>query len=58
MASEAAKSDLRNRAPPTLAQIIYPHLRSDARAAPDEQRRVDKSVAETLYSNHRSSRRS
>jgi hypothetical protein len=51
LVDEAAKSDLRNRAPPTIASVIYPHLRS-ARAAPPEPKR-NAGVATTLYPNLR-----
>jgi hypothetical protein len=40
-------------APRTLAQVLYPHLRTEARAAPVAQRKGNLSVAEALYPNHR-----
>jgi hypothetical protein len=42
---------IRKIAPRTLAQVIFPHLRSEARAASPEPKR-NVSLAEALYPNH------
>jgi hypothetical protein len=49
-----ARDEAKRNAPPTAAQQIYPHLRSETRGAPVEQpKRNDASVAATIYPNLR-----
>ena len=47
---------VRKIVPQTLAQVIFPHLRSEARAAPEQPKRKV-SLAEALYPNNRRARR-